>query len=285
MANGSLLRRTAATAIMISAPTANTGDSYDMQYDTTMTTSNEFLNDQNKIRDLIIMSGTLTLGGDKTINRHLKLSGDIDLRSFTLTDRGNNALSTAAGNIEITSGNRSITGAAGSAFHITGSNGNNPSWYTKTVSNPGAGTLSFGNNITVKIGDGRMDFGANNPVTINGILQIAVGGSVYPNACNYGINSTLRFANTVDYQVNSTDITWASGAIDSGLPGIPYHVEIVNAGNKSHAAKCTCASRQSCYYRWHFRDDSKVRGHLVSGGNWLRSGSSRLLYTITKSDL
>ena len=79
MANGSLLRRTAATAIMISAPTANTGDSYDMQYDTTMTTSNEFLNDQNKIRDLIIMSGTLTLGGDKTINRHLKLSGDIDL--------------------------------------------------------------------------------------------------------------------------------------------------------------------------------------------------------------
>ena len=141
-------------------------------FDTTMTTSNEFLNDQNKIRDLIIMSGTLTLGGDKTINCHLKLSGDIDLGSFTY-GQGHNALLMAAGNIEITSGNRSITGAAGSAFHITGSNGNQLHPGTQNCQQSRCRHLEFWYNLHSKNRRWQNGFGANNPVTINGILQIA----------------------------------------------------------------------------------------------------------------
>lgn len=273
MANASLLRRSAATAIMTSAPTANTGDSYDMQYDASMTTGNEFLNDQNKIRDLIILAGTLTMGADKTFNRDLKLSGDIDLGSFTLSDRGNNASGTASGNIEIVSGNRIITGASGSMFKVAGIGGNNPSWYTKIVTNPGAGTLSFGSNTTVQLGDGRMDFGVNNPVTINGILQITLGGSVYPDACYYGTNSILRFANTVDYQVSPTDITWSPGAINSGLPGIPYHVEILNAGTD-----LTLQSARSLRGDLTIIDGTFTMtassGAFNIGGNWSRSGPS-----------
>lgn len=273
MANASLLRRSAATAIMTLAPTSNTGDSYDMQYDATMTTGNEFLNDQNKIRDLIIVAGTLTMGGDKTFNRDLKLSGDVDLGSFTLTDRGNNTSSTASGNIEIISGNRIITGAAGSIFKVAGIGGNNPSWYTKIVTNPGAGTLNFGSNTTVQIGDGRMDFGVNNPVTINGILQIALGGSVYSNACYYGTNSILRFANTVDYQVTPTDVTWSPGAINSGLPGIPYQVEILNAGTDLTLQSARALRSDLAIIDGTFTMTASS-GTFNIGGNWSRSGFS-----------
>jgi hypothetical protein len=99
----------------------------------------------------------------------------------------------------------------------------------------GSGSLIFDGNVLVTIADGRMDFGISagtNLTTIQGVLEVNLGGSVEPNACFYSASpaSTLRFTNTVDYQVNASDHTWASGSIFSGLPGIPYNVEINSTG-------------------------------------------------------
>jgi hypothetical protein len=60
MANGSQIRRSAATGTMSVAPTIGGGNVVDMQYDATMTSGVEFIQDLNKIRDLVITAGTLT---------------------------------------------------------------------------------------------------------------------------------------------------------------------------------------------------------------------------------
>jgi hypothetical protein len=107
------------------------------------------------------------LGSNRTINRDLKLSGDFNLGTYTFTFRGNNSSPGVAGNLEITSGARTISGASGSVFDITGFGANSPTFYTKTVTNPGAGSLAFTSDVLVRIGDGRADFVSGNPVTLN----------------------------------------------------------------------------------------------------------------------
>jgi hypothetical protein len=272
MSNGSEIYRTTSTATMNAQPTLTAGDVYDVRYAGTLTTGNEFSSNNTFVRDLIIESGASpTMGASRTVNRNVRLAGDLNLGTFTLTHRGRNATLGAAGSIEITTGARTITGSTGSIYDIVGIGANNPVEYTKQVTNPASGSLSFGANVIVRIGDGRMDFGTGNPTTINGVLQVALGGSVSPNACRYGVGSTLRFSNTVDYQVPSTDITWSPGAIASGLPGIPWNVEVSDAGTDLQLQDTRALRNNLAITDGTFTLTPTFTGSFNIGGNWTRT--------------
>lgn len=163
--------------------------------------------------------------------------GSLDLNGRTFRLDGNNA-GAYQGYVYV-NGPRIIYNSGGinnGAFAIMSSaNPNQPNWYTRSIwNNFGTGTLTFNQDVLVTIADGRMDWGLDangvNVTTIQGVLQINLGGSVVYNSCYYSSTppSILRFSNTVDYQVNPGDKTWAFGAIYSGLPGIPYNVEVNN---------------------------------------------------------
>jgi hypothetical protein len=128
----------------------------------------------------------------------------------------------------------------------------------------------------VRIGDGAVDFGTGNPVTINGTLQVLLGGSVGQvlNSCNYGSNSTLRFANTVDYQVGANDKTWASGAIASGNAGIPWNVEINDIGTDLQMQSTRALRGNLTITSGTFTLTPAYTGSFNIGGNWTRSGAT-----------
>ena len=208
-------------------------------------------------------------------------NGSLDLNGRTVTIDGNSSGS-STGNIYV-NGTRTITNNQGinnGKFEIRTTivaNQNQPTWYTKSVANnSGTGSLIFDQNVLVTIADGRMDWGfsaGTNITTIQGVLQINLGGSVYPNSCYYSASpaSTLRFANTVDYQVNSTDKTWASGLIYSGAAGIPYNVEVNNTGtdltiNDTRALRNNLSIMDGTF--------TLNAGPFNIGGNWNRSGAT-----------
>jgi hypothetical protein len=274
MANGSQIRRSTAGGTMSAAPTVGISNSYDVQYDATMTSGVEFVSCLDCVRDLKISAGTLTLNGNKTINRNLQLAGDLDIASHTFTFRGRVASSLGSGNLEITSGARSIIGTG--IFDIIGLGGNTPTEYTKVVTNPGAGSLNFSNSLVVKMGDGRMNWGTGNPTTISGILQVAAGGTTISNSCYYAVGSTLRFANNVDYQVNNTDLTWAAGAINSGLPGIPWNIEVMDNGTDLNLNDVRALRNDLNIYNGSasFTLNAGLSGSFNIGGNWTRTGAT-----------
>jgi hypothetical protein len=249
-----------------------------MEYNGTLTTGNEFINDQDKIRDLEITTGTLTLNGNRTINRDLILSGgDFNLSTFTFTDRGRASAPAFAGSITVSGGGtRLITGAVGSRFDVTGLGANQPNDYTKTVSTFGGTLLSFDANVLLRVGDGSIDFGAGNPTTINGTLQILLGGSVGQilNPCNYATNSTLRISNTVDYIVGVNDKTWAAGAINSGNAGIPFNVEILDAGTDLRLEDTRSLRGNLTITNGSFSLNYIGVGSFSLGGNWTRTGAT-----------
>lgn len=276
--NGSQLRRSLGTATMSAPPTIGALDAVDMRYDATMTTGIEFINDLTKIRDLEITAGTLTLAGNRTVNRDVILSGgDLNLATFTLTHRGRVAAPSFSGSITVSGGGtRLITGAVGSRYDITGLGANVPNDYTKTVSTFGGTLLNFDSNVLVRIGDGSVDFGAGNPTTINGTLQVLLGGSVGQilNPCFYGVNSILRFANTVDYIVGLNDKTWAAGSISSGLPGIPWNVEILDAGTDLQLQNDRSLRGNLTITNGTFSLLYAGSGSFSLGGNWSRTGAT-----------
>jgi len=274
MTNLSQIRRASSTATMSAVPSIGVGDQIDIRYDATLTAGIEYPSSNLLVRDLEIAGGTITLSSNCGLNRDLKLAGDLNLSNFTLTLRGRGNTPGANGNIEITSGARTITGSAGSTFDIVGLNGNSPVEFSKTVTNPGAGSLTFDSNVLVAIADGRMDWGSGNPVTINGVLQVKLGGSVFPNACYFGINSTLRFANTVDYGVPATDYTWAPGAINSGLPGIPWNVEINDVGTDLQLLDTRSLRGSLIITNGTFSLMPAYTGSFDLGGDWTRTGAS-----------
>jgi hypothetical protein len=208
------------------------------------------------------------------VNRDLKLAGDLNLGGDTLVLYGKNSTAAVSGNIEITSGARTISGTTGSVLDIRGTFGNTPTWFTKTVTNPGGGTLVTGSDVVVRIGDGRMDFGAGNPVTINGVLQVMLGGSVNPNPCYYGTSSILRFANTVDYVVPTADLTWAAGAINSGNPGIPWNVEVSDNGTDLQLQDTRALRGNLTISGGTFTLTPAYTGAFNIGGNWTRTGAT-----------
>ncbi|MFZ4612938.1 MAG: T9SS type A sorting domain-containing protein, partial [Bacteroidia bacterium] len=279
LSNLSQIRRSNSTSTISNNPTINGGNTVDMRYDATMITGNEFVNDLAKIRDLEITAGTLTLGGNKTINRNLILSGgDLNLGGFNMIARGRVA-SGNSGSIIVHNVPRNITGTGN--FNITGlGETGNPGAFTKSVSSVSGGSLVFGSNVIVNLGDGGMDFGysGTNLTTVNGILQILEGGSVGQilNSCNYGTNSTLRFANNVDYIVGPNDKTWAAGAINSGNAGIPFNVEILDAGTDLRLEDTRSLRGNLTITNGSFSLNYVGVGTFSLGGNWSRTGATSL---------
>ncbi len=204
----------------------------------------------------------------------MKLAGDLNIGANTFTYRGRVVSPLGSGNLEITSGARSILGTG--VFEIIGLGANTPSEYTKVVTNPGAGTLNFVAGLYVKIADGRMNWGTGNPVTISGVLQIATGGTTISNSCYYAVGSTLRFANNVDYQVNATDLTWAAGAINSGLPGIPWNIEVMDNGTDLNLNDLRALRNDLLIYNGSasFTLNPALVGSFNLGGNWTRTGNT-----------
>jgi len=274
LSNGALVRRSISGATMSAAPTFL--GAYDLEYNATMTTGVEFPNGIVESRDLSITAGTLTLNGNKRIGQNLNLSGgDLNLGGFTFTDFGNIASPSFAGVIEVSNGGtRHITGTG--TFDITGTGGNSPTLYTKTVSTLGGTSLNFDSNVLVRIGDGSVDFGAGNPTTIDGVLQVLLGGSVGQilNPCNYGTNSILRFANTIDYQVGTNDKTWATGAINSGNAGIPYNVEVNDAGTDLQLQSTRALRGNLTISTGTFTLTPSFAGDFNIGGNWTNASGS-----------
>ncbi len=163
--------------------------------------------------------------------------GSLDLNGRTFRVDGNNSAS-YQGHIYV-NGPRVVYNSGGinngSFAILSTANPNQSNWFTRSVwNNFGTGTLTFNQDVRVTLADGRMDWGLDangvNVTTIQGVLQINLGGSVVYNSCYYSSSppSTLRFANTIDYQVNAGDKTWIFGAIYSGLAGIPWNVEVNN---------------------------------------------------------
>jgi fibronectin-binding autotransporter adhesin len=279
MANNAEIMRTSSTATMNDEPIVSGSDIYDVRYTATMTTDNEFSSNIEAVRDLIIGSGaTPVLNANRTFNRNMNLEGgNFDLSTYTLTARGRATAPAFSGSISVSGGGtRTITGSAGSQFDITGLGGNNPTDYTKTVSTFGGTLLSFDSEVLVRVGDGSVDFGAGNPTTVNGILQILLGGSVGQilNPCYYGVNSILRFANTVDYLVGPFDKTWAAGAISSGLPGIPYNVEVFDTGTELRLEDNRALRGNLTITNGTFTLNYIGSGTFNIGGNWTRTGAS-----------
>ncbi len=277
MANNSMVLR--ANGVMTASPTVVGADQYDMRYDASVTTSVEYLVSATAIRDLIVSSGvTVTLGADRTFNRNLELAGgNLDLGGFTMTARGRTAAPAFSGSITVTGGGtRSVNGPAGSRFNITGLGTNSPLDYTKTVSTFGGTQLSFGSNVLVAIGDGAVDFGVGSPTTINGVLQVLLGGSVGQvlNPCVYAPGSILRFANTVDYQVGPNDKTWATGSIASGLPGIPFNVEVNDVGTDLTLQDTRALRGNLTITNGSFTLAPAYTGSFNIGGNWTRTGAT-----------
>ncbi len=277
MANTSKIAREA--GIMTAPPTVNFGDVYDVEYRANLTTDVEFLGTSDVVRDLIVTTGaTATLSTNRTFNRDLVLAGgDLNLGGFTLVARGRVASPAFSGSITVSGGGtRTITGVAGSRFDITGLGTNVPTAYTKTVSSFGGTQLVFDSNVLVRIGDGAIDFGAGSPTTINGTLQVLLGGSVGQllNPCFYGVNSILRFANTVDYQVGINDKTWASGAIASGNPGIPWNVEINDIGTDLQLQNTRALRGNLTITSGTFTLTPAYTGSFNIGGNWTRTGAT-----------
>lgn len=277
MANNSMILR--ANGIMSASPSLVGTDQYDMRYDATVTSSVEYLSSATAVRDLIISNGvTLTLDANRTFNRNLELAGgDLNLGGFAMTARGRSTAPAFSGSITVTGGGtRNISGSAGSRFNITGLGGNVPTDYTKTVSTFGGTQLSFGSDVLVAIGDGAVDFGAGSPTTINGVLQVLLGGSVGQvlNPCVYAPGSILRFANTVDYQVGVNDKTWAAGLITSGLPGIPFNVEVNDVGTDLQLQDTRALRGNLTITSGTFTLTNTFTGSFNIGGNWTRTGAT-----------
>ncbi|MFN7015117.1 MAG: hypothetical protein ACK4ON_12695, partial [Bacteroidia bacterium] len=88
------------------------------------------------------------------------------------------------------------------------------------------------------------------------------------------INSLLRFANTVDYGVPATDLTWAAGSITSGLPGVPWNVEINDAGTDLQLFDTRSLRGSISITNGTFTLMPAYTGSFSLGGNWTRTGAS-----------
>jgi hypothetical protein len=210
----------------------------------------------------------------------LNNAGILDLNGRTLTfDNIDNA--TNPDSWIYVNGSRKIINSGGltsGSFAVVGSKFTNTPYYsTMSVhNNSGTGSLTIDSSVLMTIADGYVDFGlsGSTPITtINGILQVNLGGSIgsTQNPCIYGTNSILRFANTVDYQVGSSDRTWAAGATYSGNAGIPYNVEVKDAGtdlilNNSRALRGNLTITNGSL--------TLNTTTFSIGGNWSRTGTN-----------
>jgi hypothetical protein len=272
LAANSLIRRSSGTANLSAAPTPMS--TYNLQYDASMNTSNEFVTSTTAIRNLEITAGTLSLSGNRTINNNLVLSGgNLNLGNNTFTTFGNATAPLFAGNISFSGGGSRLISGTGN-FNITGIGANNPTNQTKQFTNTGGTTLTFASGVTVNIGDGQVDFGLGNPVTINGTLKVLSAGSVGSslNACNYGVGSTLLFDNGADYTITALDKTWSLGS--SGA-GVPYNVTINGLSTDVYLNDDRTIRNNLTIVDAKLHTATMTNGISVKG-NWTRTGASSL---------
>jgi len=280
MFNESIIRRESSSATMSKSPITLNSDRYDIQYSSdSYLTHNEWSTNQDLVRDVRI-EGAITLSISETLafNRNLTLSGsNIDLNGNSLVARGRVPEPEGfSGFIQVDQpGERLITGITGSSFEITGLGENNPVERTKTVATFDGASLRFDSDVTVKIGDGQVDFGEFYPTTIDGTLEVLPGGSVgiLLNPCYFGENSLLLFANASDFQVDNASKTWNSGEIFSGDPGIPYNVKVEGA-TTDLVLNAPRALRNDLIIEGGTFTLTENSGTFQIGGNWNRSGST-----------
>ncbi len=284
MANNKDLWRNSSAATISKSPIVTGTDRYNIYYRiNSFTTGLEWNPADNVVADLIVEGSiTTTLGGSRTFNRNMFINGaNIDLGSHVLTARGRDAVGTYSGDLTLNgSGVRSITGAAGSRFDITGLGEAGDLFYTKRFTQNNGTTLVFTPNVEVRIGNGgcNFGFGVNYPtvldsyVTIQGVLAVLGGGYAIGTPCYYATNSILRFANGFDYTVQSSDLTWSTGTVTSSAPGIPFNVDVLGA-----ATELLMNSPRSLRNNLNIVDGDFTltanSGTFDIGGNWSRSGA------------
>ncbi|MFM7187783.1 MAG: T9SS type A sorting domain-containing protein [Armatimonadota bacterium] len=220
----------------------------------------------------------ITINGMNGDILQLNNNGRLDINGRIFRLDGNDPFNNT-GNISVVGAQRILNSAIGGSnsgsFSITGTNNpNQPTYRTKSVRNAGSsGRLVFENTVLLTIADGMMDFGydgTTNLTTVEGVLQVNLGGSVWPNSCFFSgpsPASTLRFANTIDYQVNSFDKTWSQGAIYSGLPGIPWNVEVNNVNTDLTINDVRALRNNITITDGRF---TLTAGPFNIGGNWTR---------------
>ncbi|MDR6966765.1 autotransporter-associated beta strand protein [Flavobacterium arsenatis] len=160
-------------------------------------------------------SGTLQLatGTNATVNTSngvtlssTNATSTIDLNGQTFTISG-------GGNLSLASGNRKITSSlAGGVFRVNTSQ--------LTITNPGTLELDTATTLVLETG---LNFGAGNPTTINGTLQLNTNSYVDVNAPKYGSASSLIYNSGGTY---GKRIEWTSNI--GGTFGVPHHVTLTN---------------------------------------------------------
>jgi hypothetical protein len=278
MANEAAVWRTFGPATMNRSPITAGLNRYNIQYrDNAFTTALEWSPIDSLVADVTFeVTGTTTLGANRTFNRSMFLNGsNLDLGGNVLTARGRtDNLSGNAGDIAANqAGVRNITGPAGSRLDIIGLGETGETFRTKRfVRNDGA-TLTIGPNVEVRIGNGGCDFGIGNPVTIEGVLSVRGGGYAINNACFYAPNSILRFSNGFDYIVNPSDITWRPGDITSSDPGIPYNVEVLGSTTELFMNSARSLRNNLRIIDGQFTLTTNS-GTFAIGGDWIREGTT-----------
>jgi autotransporter-associated beta strand protein len=270
MEDNSEIQRTSAGATMSKEPLVVSTDRYNISYLDVLTTNNEWSSDEEAVRD-VYLNENITIGGNRALNRDLNMDGaNIDLNGNSLRLKGRNtSAGLFAGDINISqSGERQINGTG--ILLVNGEGGTDPSALTKRVVSSNGATLRISADSELQIGDGGFDFGTGNPTTMDGRLTIFGGGYVEDHSCFYSINSVLSFQNGFDYQVNSTDLTWAQGAV--GQAGVPYNVESVGASTTDLTLNAPRTLANNLTIENALFTLTASSGTFRIGGNWTRTG-------------
>ncbi|RZK10910.1 MAG: choice-of-anchor D domain-containing protein [Flavobacterium sp.] len=163
-------------------------------------------------------SGTLKLamGTNATVNANNGLTLASSHATSTLDLNGQSFTISGGGNLSLASNNRKVTSSvAGGVFSVT-TNGTG-------IINPG--TLEFDTNTALILETG-FDFGAGNPTTIHGTLELKTNAFVNVNAPKYGATSLLKYSSGGLYERR---LEWNSNI--GGTYGIPHNVTVTNNTN------------------------------------------------------
>ncbi|MGB6036238.1 MAG: hypothetical protein WBG42_08215, partial [Cryomorphaceae bacterium] len=270
MDNGTELQRTSSAATISAEPIVDGSEQYNISYLDVLTTDNEWSSNEDAVRD-VYLNQDVTMGANKTLNRDLNMDGgNINLDGNTLRLKGRNTnAGQFAGNINISqSGERQINGAG--TLLVNGDGGTDPFARTKRVVSAGGATLRISSDTEMQIGDGGFDVGAGNPSTVDGTLTILGGGFVENNSCFYSTNSTLSFQNGFTYEVTSSDLTWAQGAV--GQAGVPYNVESLGTLTTDLTLEAPRTLANDLNIEDALFTLTSTSGTFRIGGNWTRTG-------------
>jgi hypothetical protein len=207
----------------------------------------------NKSAGNLILANNVTVNASSGSPLQILNAGAIDLNGKTLT------LSNNGGNIQVTGAARSITSSvAGGIVSITG---------TKTVTSTSSGTLTLGTNVTTSLKNG-INFGAS-LTTIEGKLQVNVGGYVISNAPIYAATSTLEYNSVTGYGVNNE---WTGNATTAGV-GTPQNVTLTNSSVNLPNAVRSLAGNLTIGASSTLNMNGAAGADMNIGGNWNNAGT------------